>query len=463
MSQLLGLLSIGTGALLSQQRAINVTGNNIANVNTPGYSRQRVGFATNIPVPSPAGVVGFGVRTTTVERMYDRFIGIQLNQESASLGHWDAQKGALERVEVVFDETAGYGLNQALSQFWSGWQDLALNPPGGVERRVLAGIGQNLADTIGRKYGELQQIRHDIDASVKDGVESVNRLTASIADLNQKIARIEAGGTETANDYRDSRDMALKQLSELIEVQSHEDSGGQVVVSIGGGSVLVESGNYYRLGVRRDIEADGSATLIRFDGAGWTDITGDVRAGKVGGWLQARDVKVAGYMADLDTLARDLITAVNGLHAEGSGIDSAGSSGIPFFSGSGAADIAVNAAILEDYNLIAAAAAGSPPGDGSNALRIAALQDAPGGGVSFNEAANALVSKVGHDVREAKAFASYQSGMMAYLENYRDSLSGVSLDEEMVNLIKYQAAYNAAAKMISIAQDMLDNLMSITR
>lgn len=463
MSQLLGLLSIGTGALLSQQRAINVTGNNIANVNTPGYSRQRVGMETNMPVPSPAGVVGFGVRTTTVERMYDRFLGIQLNQESANLGNWEAQRGVLERVEVVFDESSGYGLNQALSQFWSGWQDLALNPPGGVERRVLAGVGQNLADTIGRNYAELQRVRRDIDASLKAGVEAVNRLTASIADLNQKIARIEAGGSETANDYRDSRDLALKQLSELIEIQSHEDSGGQAVVSIGGGSVLVESGNTYRLGVRSDLEADGSAALIRFDGGGWTDITGDVRAGKIGGWLQARDAKIAGYMHDLDTLAYDLIAAVNALHAEGSGIDSEGSSGIPFFSGSGAADMAVNTAILDDYNLIAAAADGSPPGDGSNALRIAALQDAPESGLSFNETASALVSKVGHDVRETKAYASYQSGMMAYLENYRDSLSGVSLDEEMVNLIKYQAAYNAAAKMISIAQDMLDNLMNIAR
>lgn len=463
MSQLLGLLSIGTGALISQQRAINVTGNNIANVNTPGYSRQRVGMETNIPVPSSIGVVGFGVRTTSVERMYDRFLGIQLNQESANLGYWEAQRGVLERVEVVFDESAGYGLNQALSQFWSGWQDLALNPPGGVERRVLAGVGQNLADTIGRNYAELQQIRRDIDASLKDGVEAVNRLTASIADLNQKISRIEAGGTETANEYRDSRDLALKQLSELIEIQSHEDSGGQAVVSIGGGSVLVESGNYYRLGVRSDVEAEGTATLIRFDGGGWTDITGDVRAGKIGGWLQARDGKIAGTMRDLDTLAHELITAVNARHEEGSAIDSGGSSGIRFFSGSGAADMAVNPAILDDYNLIAAAAAGSPPGDGSNALRIAALKDAPEGGLSFNETASALVSKVGHDVREAKAYANYQSGMMAYLENYRDSLSGVSLDEEMVNLIKYQAAYNAAAKMIAIAQDMLDNLMSIAR
>ncbi|MFO7707945.1 MAG: flagellar hook-associated protein FlgK [Desulfobacterales bacterium] len=461
MTQLFGLLSIGTGALLSQQRAINVTGNNIANVNTPGYSRQRVGMETNIPAPSPIGTVGFGVRTTTVERIYDRFLGVQLDQENANLGNWEAQKGMLERVEVVFDETAGYGLNQALSQFWAGWQDLAMNPSGGVERLVLAGAGQSLAESIRRKYADLEQVRRDIDASLAAGVEAINRLTASIADLNEKIARIEVGGTETANDYRDSRDLALKELSKLIQTQSYEDSAGRAVVSVGSGRVLVESGNQYSLSTRSN--AEGRAELLWPDtGGGWTDISGEVRAGSVGGWLQARDGKIAGYMSRLDELAAGLIAAVNALHRAGSGLD--GATDVDFFSGSGAADMAVNDAILADVNLIAAAVEGSPPGDASNALRIAALQTAPEmDGVSFDTAVNALVSLVGHDVREAKAYASHQADMMAYLENYRESVSGVSLDEEMVNLVKYQAAYNAAAKMISMAQEMMDSLLNISR
>ena len=461
MTHLFGLLSIGTGALLSQQRAINVTGNNIANVNTPGYSRQRVGMQTNPPAPSAVGTVGFGVRTTSVERIYDRFLGVQLNRENAKFGSWEAQKGVLERAEVVFDEAAGYGLNQALSQFWSGWQDLAMNPVGGVERAVLAGAGQHLADTIRSKYANLEQIRREIDGSLAAGVEAVNRLTASIADLNEKIARIEVGGTETANDYRDSRDLALKELSKLIETQSYEDAAGRVVVSVGSGRVLVESGNQYRLSVRSS--AEGRAELLWPDtGGGWTDISGEVRAGSVGGWLQARDGAIAGYMGRLDELAVGLIVAVNARHREGSGIG--GSTDVDFFGGSGAADITVNAAILEDPNRIAAAADGSPPGDGGNALRIAALQTDREvlDGVSIDDAANALVGLVGHDLRAAAAHAGQQADMMAYLENYRESVSGVSIDEEMVNLVKYQAAYNAAAKMISMAQDMMDSLMNMT-
>lgn len=462
MTHLYGLLSIGAGALLSQQRGVNVTGNNIANVNTPGYSRQRVGMETHVPAPSPVGTIGFGVRTTSVERIYDRFIGLQLNQESANLGRWEAQKGTLDRVEVVFDETAGYGLNQALSAFWSGWQDVAMNPPGRVERAVLAGAGQNLADTIRRQYADLERIRSDTDASLGLGVQEINRLTAAIADLNEKIARIEAGGTETANDYRDRRDLALKELSALIDIRSFEDSAGRAVVSVGSGRTLVESGNHYELGLQTN-PATGRAELMWPDtGGGWMDISGEVRAGKVGGWLEARDVRIADYMVRLDELAQNLISRVNTLHAAGTG--AGGTTGVDFFSGSGAADINVNAAIPADLDTIAAAGAGAPAGDGSNALLIAGLQSAATvNGVSFDAAANALVSRVGNDVSAAKAYAGHQADMLAYLENYRESVSGVSLDEEMVNLIKYQAAYNAAAKMITMAQDMLDSLMNMTR
>lgn len=462
MSQMLGLLSIGAGALFSQQRAINVTGNNIANVNTPGYSRQRVGMETNALAAAAGGTVGFGVRTTTVERIYDRFLGAQINQENANLGRWEARKGMLDRVEGVFDETDGYGLNQALSQFWAGWQDLAMNPSGGVERTVLAGAGQNLADSIRGKYADLQQLRRDIDASLTAGVEEINRLTAGIADLNEKIARIEVGGTQMANEYRDSRDLALKQLSELIEIRSYEDSAGRAVVSVGNGRVLVESANSFRLSVRSG--AEGRVELLRTDGGGSTDISGEVGAGKVGGWLQVRDVTIAGYMRRLDDLAQGLIGEVNLLHRAGSGIE--GDGGIDFFSGSGAADMALSEELLANVNLIAAAFEGSPPGDASNARRIAALQTArtmDAGALTFDDAANALVGLVGSDVREATAYASHQADMMTYLENYREEVSGVSLDEEMVNLIKYQAGYNAAAKMISMAQEMLDSLMSISR
>jgi flagellar hook-associated protein 1 FlgK len=456
MTQVFGLLSIGAGALMSQQRAISVTGNNIANVNTPGYSRQRLNMQTNLPMDTPEGLVGMGVQTTTIERVYDRFLGVQINNESANLGRWEAQKGSLDRVEVVFDESGGYGLNQALSNFWNSWQDLSMNPSGTVERSVVAANSQALADTIRQKYADLEQAQADIDAAVRSGVEDTNRLTAEIADLNQKIASMESGGAVTANDYRDSRDLALKQLSEIIGINSFEDSGGQVVVSVGSGRTLVESGNSYAL---TTTDPPGHAG-IKWQGVA-APISSEITSGKMAGWLQTRDTKIAGYMSDLNDLAVNLAAGVNALHAGGYGLTDLTQRN--FFSGSGAADMGVNQAILDDPNLIAAASApGAVPGDASNAAAIADLRTAlTMGGSTFDDAANELVRQVGHDVQEATTYQSHQADMLTYLDNYRESVSGVNLDEEMVNLVKYQAAYNAAAKMITMGDEMLNSLMNM--
>jgi len=461
MTDLFGVLNIGTSALLFQQRAINVTGNNIANVNTPGYSRQRLNIETGLPVDTGSGLIGTGVRSAGIERVYDRFLGVQLNEENANLGRWEAQQSMLERAEAVFDESEGYGLNQALSNFWDSWQDLTLNPSGQTERSVAAATSQTLADTIRQRYAELEQAQENIDASVEGAVDDINRLTAEIADLNQKIASTERTGVN-ANDYRDSRDQALKELSGIIAVNSYEDAEGQVAVSVGSGKPLVESGTTWQLSVQTN--ADGHTDIVwpNLNG-GMVNITGEITAGKVGGWLQARDTKIEGYQNDLDALAQALMDEVNTLHAAGYGLD--GTTGTDLFTGTGAVDMTLNPDILNDPNLIAASTAlGGIPGNADNAIAINALRTRltmNGATTTFDDAANTLVSRIGYDVQAAKASASNQADMMTYLENYRESVSGVSLDEEMVNLVKFQAAYDAAAKMISMADEMLDSLMSI--
>ncbi len=463
MTHLFGVLSTGTSALLTQQRAINVTGNNIANVNTPGYSRQKLNLETNTPVYTAAGLMSFGVNSTDIERVYDRFLGVQLNNENASLGRWEAQQGILDRVEVVFDESDGYGLNQAMSDFWNAWQDLGLNPSGTTERSMVAATSQGLADAIREKYSELEQIQEDIDTAVESGIETVNRLTAQIADLNQKIASMESGGTN-ANDYRDSRDLILKQLSETIDIKSYENADGQVVVSVASGRPLVESGHTWQL--QTQTNADGHTDILWPDvTSGAVSISGEITAGKIGGWLQARDTMIAGYQDQLDSLANELRDQINAVHASGFGLD--GTTGTNLFddSGSGAADFRANSDVLNDLNLIAASATSAGvPGDADNAMAVYDLRTAMtmnGGTATFDTSVNTLVSSVGYDVQTAKANSSHQADMMTYLENYRESVSGVSLDEEMVNLVKFEAAYNAAAKMVSMADDMLNSLMSI--
>ena len=465
MSGIQGVLSIASKALLVQQRAINVTGNNIANVNTPGYSRQRLNMSSDIPVNTSFGPMGNGVRAIEVERIYQRFLATQINNETQSLGQWEAHKDMLERVEMIFDESGGYGLDQNMDEFWNGWQDLINDPSGSVERTVLVAKGEILSATIGKNYQDLQTIQHDVDARVEGAVEKINQLSARMVNLNEKIVQLEAGG-HTASDYRDQRDLVLKEMSELIDISSFEDANGGVTVSVGSGQALVEGTHAYDLSTQLNASGFKDVVWLNDDGNAVT-ITDRISGGKLDGWLTARDVDIQNYLDQLDTLAQNLMQEVNSLHAAGYGLD--GSTGNDFFTGSSAADMAVNAAIVNDTNLVAAAAGfnvipGDKPGDNGNAIAIAGLRETltmNGGTATFGEYYGSLVSDVGHGVAQAQFYHDHQSQMVLHLENYRESVSGVSIDEEMVNLVKYQKAYQAAARLVNTAGEMMDTVLNM--
>lgn len=462
MTDINALLNIGGNALLLQQKAISLTGNNIANVNTPGYSRQRLILGNNTPLQSAAGPMGYGVRAIGIERIYDQFVGIQLNNENANLGRWEAQKSSLERVEFIFNESAGYGLSQAMSEMFNAWRDLSLNPSGQTERVVLLSQAQFLTDTFRKTYGDLQSAQAEIDTAVENAVDDINRLAAEIADLNVTIVERETSG-HTANDLRDRRDQAAKEMANLIDVETHEDSDGRVLVTVGSGRVLVDAGSSHNLSVQ--VNGSGHVDLYWPDDATAVNINSEIGGGKIKGWLEARDTKIDGYMQRLDTLAQTMMQEFNTLHGGGYGLDS--STGRDFFEGSGAQDIAVHADIVADVTRIAAAdTLAGVPGDNGNAIEIANLQHKltmSGGSATFDDFANALVSDVGHDVKQAGIYQSQEAGMMAHLENYRESISGVSLDEEMVNLVKFQAAFDAAAKLITTADELFETVLGLVR
>ena len=565
MSDIWGTLSIGGKALLIQQKAINVTGNNIANVNTPGYSRQKLLLETNTPLNSSIGPMGDGVRATEVERQYDRFLGAQIINESQRMGRWETQKNALERIEVVFNEAGGYGLSQALSDFWNAWQDLSNAPDDDTTRAVLVSKGEYLAETFNRNYADLQQAQQDIDEGIVGTIEDINRIAEDIAGLNEKILSTEITGVN-ANDYRDSRDLLLKQLSEMVQINTFEDANGLIHVSLSDGKPLVEASSSWDLSTQ--VNAAGLRDILWENNDGITaDVSAVIDGGKLKGYLATRDTLIGGYLDRMDDLAQTVMNAVNGLHRDGYGLD--GSTGLDFFSGSVAgvmdsalniyaaqgstasfsitfvngappgtvavstdpntgnitvqiedgvstyADIAtelekqanidavtyaagsdttawtlgvgtdtvtisgstagsgiqVNAAIASNYNKIAAAedydtVPGDKSGDNRNAIAIAELQHAllmSSGTASFDEYYNSLVSDVGHDVDQAQAYHAQQSDMMLFMDNYRETVSGVSIDEEMVNLVKYQTAYEAAARLITTADELLQTLLGLVQ
>ncbi|NNF99242.1 MAG: flagellar hook-associated protein FlgK [Desulfobacteraceae bacterium] len=450
---------------MAQQKAIDITGNNISNVNTPGYSRQRLNLSQAAPVRSDGGTLSTGVTAgRKVQRIQDQFIWAQINAETESLGRWQAQKDALSKAELMFDEVTGYGLNNAMSNFWNSWQDLVNNPSGQVERRSLLNTSEMLSMSFNKLSTDLQQVRTESDHNIKESLTDVNRLAAQIAEVNGKIANIEVNGF-SANEYRDERDLLLRDLGELIDIQSFEDSDGFMTVSTGGGKPLVERSISWELTAVPN--AGGMNDVMWMDSAGGTaDITSRIEGGKLKGWIEARDTAIPDYLNQLDALAQGIMSDVNTLHSAGFSLDGS-TTGQAFFSGTDASNMAVDAAIVADVNLIAAAStAAGAPGDDTNAIDIANLRhglNMAANTTTYDDYYNSLVSLVGADTRDAELTKNHEESMMAHLENYREEISGVSLDEEMVNLIKFQHAYAAAAKMISTADELLSTTINMVR
>ncbi len=289
----------------------------------------------------------------------------------------------------------------------------------------------------------------------------INRLSQQLVDLNQKIISAEAN-TSVANDYRDSREQVLKELSEFIDINSFEDSFGAAHVLLSSGQPLVGGGQSWQLSTQ--INASGLKDVVWLDPSGTpTVITGDIDAGKLKGYLKVRDEVITDDMNRLDTLAQTLMTDVNTLHQAGFALD--GSAGEVFFNGLGASDVALNSNIAANSDLIAAAAdVATIPGDNRQAIAIADLQyqlRMTGNTTTYNDYYSALIRDTGNEVLQSDAYYHHQSDMMAQLESRRESISGVSLDEEMINLIKFQNAYTAAAKMISTADEMMQTVMQM--
>ncbi len=460
-SIIFGMFEVASSALRAQQKALDVTANNIANVNTEGYSRQQVSTKQGTPIRYYEGSMVTGVEAEqNIQRVVDRFINAQLAESMALAGRWGAELETLEKAELMFDETSGYGINDALSEFWSAWQNLANNPSGYTERAALVAETQNLALTFNNLYDGLSEIQSDNDQNIVSAVDDINTLTSEIADLNLKIAEIEAAG-RNANEYNDARDLKLKELSSLIDVESFEDSDGYLIVTTVNGNTLVDQTNSWELATKED--ADGHQDVYWVSSTGSEkNITDDIETGKLKGWIEARET-IDGYKTQLDELAETIITTVNDLHSDGTTLDDTTTTGVDFFTGTGASDIAINSDIASNYNLIAAALdTEAAPGGNGNATAIANLQTTKTmGSATFDDFYNALVGDVGSGVAQAQTNSEHHSAVSLQLSTYREEISGVSLDEEMVNLVQFQSAYNAAAKLVSTVDEMIESLVAM--
>ena len=305
------------------QAAIETVSHNIANVNTPGYSRQELNLVTSEAYPTRIGPLGTGVDAASITRYYDQFVERNLTEKGSSLAKYEAQKVSMDTLEALFNEANGNGINEALSDFWAAWEALADDPEGNAERMNLLEKAETLTNNINRLRQDMDALNSDINLQVEQSVLTANTLIKEIATLNEKIIAQEAGGLFQANDLRDARESRIKELAQILDIQYFEDPrNGAVSVVTPKGTPLVEDLSYWELKASAD-DITGNINIVWINSAGGeTDITDNIENGSLGGWLELRDDVIQDFYYQFDAFTEGLITEVNRLHSQGAGLTS---------------------------------------------------------------------------------------------------------------------------------------------
>jgi flagellar hook-associated protein 1 FlgK len=454
------LLFTARDSLTANQMALSVTGANIANVNTPGYNRQRADLITIGTVNVKGSDAQIGVSVLQVSRIYDRYIDSQIIRQQQATAYSDAMLQTMQNIEIVLDDTSGGGINELLNRFWASWEDLSYNPAGKLERNALLSTAATLAGGIVSYKQSLDAINSELNRSIADIVPLINDKIREIGDINEQL--VSAGGNMgDLNSLLDKRTIALQELGSMINISYYETSDGTINVTMANGEPLLQGSMAQTFSI---VVGNGKSDIFNSNSA--ENVNGSITGGKLGAYIELQHSILPQYINNLNDLTNALATRVNDLHR--GGFDANGNIGLDFFritdAGNPAASIGINPIISADTNRIAASA--SVSGDGENATRLAAVRDEflmDGGKSSLSSFLATMVGEVGRQTANARSSSEFQGAVMNYLTNQRESVSGVSIDEEMMLLIKYQMGYSAAGKLCNMVNEMMDTLMDIAR
>lgn len=562
-----GALQIGRTAVTTYQASMQVIGNNIANAGSTQYTRQNAQLSPIVGAAIPQGYYpGGGVEISALNRAVDEALESRIRSSISDQAFQQAVHDALARVETIYNEVGDNTLSDAMDAFFNAWTDVSAAPQDVSRRSVLSQAAVSLAQKINFMRDDLMAVRTDVNEQYKDGVQRVNEIADEIADFNRQIMQAENGGTTIASPLRDSRDALLRELGDLVDIQTRQQPTGTVNVYIGN-QVLVQEATARE--VKYELDSGDDMLLARaefVDDGSQITITG----GKLAGLASARDDSLAATQQHLNTLASTLIQQVNAIHASGQGLDgfseltgeyavndttaalnkagldatiSNGSFNVvltntltgiskttqikvdlagtgadmslddlaaalnavdnlsaavtatgrlkvtsdaseyefafaddtsgalgalgmnAFFTGSSAATIAVHQDILSDPRRIAAAKNGLP-GNGEAAQQIASLRDngiSQLNDMSMNDYYRGMVASLASDSASSRDRLDLQSSIRQALDAQRESISGVSMDEEAVNLMQAQYAFSGAARYITVLDSMIAEVLALVR
>jgi flagellar hook-associated protein 1 FlgK len=463
---IISTLLIGREALGAQQQAIQTTGHNLANVNTPGFSRQRVELSSARPVMLGRISFGQGVEVDGIRSVVSDFFETQLLNVHGSVGFAEGQNRALAGVEAAFP-TSG-GIPTALDNFFGALADLANNPAGQAERANVIGKSSALGESLAQTRTILTNVQGQLDKDLDVAVQRVNDLLPRIAKLNREISASEVDN-QRANDLRDQRQTLLLEVSKLTGATVHETEDGYLTAAVNG-LLLVSDDQAARLDASV-LNTLGLRVISYESPNGITaDATTFITAGEIGALIAARDTHVPGTMVKLDQFAKALVDAINTQHALG--FDLNGVAGGNFFSPiatatGAAAQVQVDGAVVADSRLIATAgAAAGVPGDNGNALALTNIQNvtqAALGNTTLTSYFLGIVSEVGGQTQASENTLDFQQTLLAQTRARRESVSGVSIEEEMTNLVLFQRAFQAASVLVRTGDEMYQTILDMVR
>lgn len=472
MSKIHGMMDTGRRAMANSQTALQTVGHNIANKSTEGYSRQRVEIQSSEPLGTGKLRIGTGAKTANVTRINNSYLERQIGGEQAKLGYYQGKGDAMTRVEQVYNEQVNKGLSSYVSEFFNAVREFSNNPESLATRTQVKETAELLTKDFRRVSTQLTAIQKDVDQQIVNHVSEINEITREIAKLNEKVQTVQSAGGP-ANDERDRRDLLVKQLGEKINIRWAEGDDGMLTISAGNSGLLVTGYDAKTLEARstpaRDGKGEGNVDIFYHNTDQSTPymVTQQLTGGRLGGLLEVRDKVINGLHDNIDEMATTMAEAVNDVH--GQGFDAYGQKAGEFFAVPddaihAAESIKVSDAILKDPGRIAAGNVPGAPGDNRIANKMGQLQYQSlmsDGRTTLDDFYNSVVGQVGLESKQIQSAQSAQGDVVKQLSNIRESISGVSLDEETTKMVEFQKAFEASARLIKTADEMFDTVLNL--
>jgi flagellar hook-associated protein 1 FlgK len=455
MQALGNALNSALRALEANQLGLAVASNNISNAQTPGYTRQRAILRSVEGGTSGALNIGAGVEVSGTEALRDRLIELRQRQEVSSHAQDQMKHQGLSDLEILFNESDGAGMLPLITDFFNSFHALSTDPTSPNRRQEVLTNAAMLTDFLNSRASSLVDIRTRIDRSLNEDVAQANTLIDQIATLTERIVEQEA--SQPAHELRDQRSVLVQKLSEIVDIHELE-SHGNYQLTIGSNRPLVYNTASEHL---TTFTNSSGLTAIRL---GVDDITSEINGGRVGARLDLRDQNIPQYLGSLDQLAFDLVQNVNSVHS--AGYDLNGNTGISFFTAltgvAGAAQaITVDAALVANPQRLAASDVANGTGNGT-AIALGNMQNASVfSGGSIIEQYRGFIYTLGSDTANAELGMRQHQALLTQLENRRQQVSGVSIDEETIKILQFQRSFEASARVVKAVDELLQLTLTL--